>query len=135
MFAVWFDYAVTAYGWLGGNPDAISERAKAHIWDWPKHPVADIGTEADASDKKLKNGTASIASEQVAAGLDPEDELQKTAESNGVTVEQQRQINMLLNLPQHVIPIVAQILKLVPNPTASAFTPPATDTKETPANG
>ncbi len=126
MFAVWFDYAVVAYGWLGGNPDAISERAKAHIWDWSPHQVADIGTEADATDKKLKNGTASIGSEQVAAGLDPEDELVKTAEYNGVTVEQQRQINMLLNLPQHVIPIVAQILKLVPNPTASAFTPPAT---------
>ena len=125
MFAVWFDYAVVAYGWLGGNPDAISERAKAHIWDWSPHQVADIGTEADATDKKLKNGTASIGSEQVAAGLDPEDELVKTAEYNGVTVEQQRQINMLLNLPQHVIPIVAQILKLVPNPTASAFTPPA----------
>lgn len=119
MFAVWFDYAVLAYGWLGGNPDAISQRAKAHIWDWPKHPVADIGTEADASDKKLKNGTASIASEQVAAGLDPEDELIKTAEYNGITVEQQRQINMLLNLPQHVIPVVSVLLGLVPKPVTS----------------
>jgi hypothetical protein len=67
--------------------------------------------------------------------MDPEDELIKTAQYNGVTVDQQRQINMLLNLPQHVIPIVAQLLKLVPEPTASAFKPPATQPQETPANG
>lgn len=135
MFSVWFDHAVIAYGWLGGNPDAISESAKAHLWDWPKHPVADIGTEANASDTKLKNGTASIASEQIAAGLDPEDELIAAATYNGVTVEQQRQINMLLNLPQHVIPIVAQLLELVPNPTASAYTAATPQTQEMPANG
>lgn len=132
MFSVWFDYAVVAYGWLGGNPDAISAAAKAHLWDWPKHPVADIGTEADASDKKLKNGTASIASEQVAAGLDPEDELITKAQYNGITVDQQRQINMLLNLPQHVIPVVSVLLGLVPKAVTSTI-PQAP--KETPANG
>lgn len=132
MFSAWFDQAVLVYGWLGGDPEAINDRAKAHLWDWPKHPVADIGTEADASDKKLKNGTASIASEHIAAGLDPEDELEATAKAHGVTVEQQRQINMLLNLPQHVIPVVAQILGLVPQPTAP--TGPQT-TQETPPDG
>jgi len=110
MFSVWFDQAVMVYGWLGGNPDAIGDAAKSHLWDWPKHQAADIGSEADAADKKLKNGTSSIAAEFVASGMDPEDELIKTAESNGVTVDQQRQINMLQNLPQHVIPYVAQIL-------------------------
>lgn len=132
MFSVWFDYAVITYGWLGGNPDAISEAAKAHLWDWPKHPVADIGTEADASDKKLKNGTASIASEQIAAGLDPEDELIAKASYNGVTVDQQRQINMLLNLPQHVIPVVSVLLGLVPKPVTSTI---PTAPKETLPNG
>lgn len=131
MFSAWFDYAVVAYGWLGGNPDAISDSAKAHTWDWPKHPVVDIGTEADASDKKLKNGTASIASEQVAAGLDPEDELIKTAQHNGLTVDQQRQINMLLNLPQHVIPVVSVLLGLVPKPVTST----GPQAQETPTDG
>ena len=32
LFATWFDLAVATYGWLGGNPDAISEGAKAHLW-------------------------------------------------------------------------------------------------------
>lgn len=136
MFAVWFDYAVTAYNWIGGNPDAISEGARTHVWDWPKHQVADIESEANAADKKLKNGTSSIASEHIASGLDPEDELQKTAVSNGITVDQQRQINMLLNLPQHVIPVVAQILGIAkpPEPATPPATPP-TQPQETPANG
>lgn len=122
MFDVWFNYAVQAYGWLGGNPDAISVRAKSHIWDWPKHQVADIGAEADASDKKLKNGTSSIAAEHIACGLDPEDELVKAAESHGISVDQQRQINLLLNLPQHVIPIVSQLLGMV-KPAQTAAQP------------
>jgi len=58
----------------------------------------------------------------IACGLDPEDELLKTAESNGITVDQQRQINLLLNLPQHVIPIVSQLLGLVSQPTATTTT-------------
>lgn len=121
MFDVWFNHAVVAYGWLGGNPDAIGDGAKSHLWDWPKHPVADIGTEADASDKKLKNGTASIATEQIAAGLDPEDELIAKAQYNGITVDQQRQINMLLNLPQHVLPTVAVLLGITPTPVTSTI--------------
>lgn len=129
MFAVWFDYAVMAYGWLGGNPDAISDKAKAHTWDWTKHQVADIESEANASDKNLKNGTSSIAAEHIARGLDPEDELQKTAEYNGVTTDQQRQINLLLNLPQHVIPIVSQLLGFVKPPE------PKPIPQEAPANG
>jgi capsid protein len=122
MFSVWFDAAVVAYGWLGGNPDAINRRALMHVWDWPKHQVADIGAEADASDKRLKNGTTSIAAEMIACGLDPEDELIKKAESNGITVDQQRQIDLLLNLPQHVIPIVSQLLGLVASPAATTAT-------------
>lgn len=110
MFAVWFEAAVMSYGWLGGNPDAISRIANSHTWDWPKHQVADIESEANAADKRLKNGTTSISAEMVLGGLDPEDELQKTATSNGITLDQQRQINLLLNLPQHVIPFVATML-------------------------
>ena len=126
MFAAWFEAAVQAYGWLGGNPDAIGDGAMMHEWDWPKHQVADIGSEADASDKRLKNGTTSIAAEMIASGLDPEDELIKTAESNGLTVDQQRQVNFLLNLPQHVIPVVSQLLGFSPKPAPE----PAPQTQE-----
>ena len=127
IFEVWFEYAIVAYGWLGGDPAAVNMSAMVHEWDWTKHQVADIEAEASATDKKLKNGTASLASVHSDGGMDYEDEIVKTAAANGVTVEQQRQINMLLNLPQHVIPVVTQILGLVPKPAA---TPPATGAQQ-----
>jgi capsid protein len=121
-FDAWFDFAVVAYGWLGGDPAVISDAAKAHVWDWPKHQVADIGSEADANDKRLKNGSVSLVATYSEAGQDYEDELVSMATSNGVSVDQQRQINMLLNLPQHVIPVVSQLLGLVPKPQPTVET-------------
>jgi hypothetical protein len=108
--------------------------AMVHEWDWPKHQVADIQAEASANDKRLKNGTASLASIHSDCGMDYEDEIVKSAVSNGVTVDQQRQINMLLNLPQHVIPIVTQILGLVAEPVAEAPITPAEQTEQETAN-
>lgn len=131
IFDVWFEYAILAYGWLGGNPEAISDGAKAHTWDWPQHQVADIESEANASDKRLKNGTSNLAAEHTSAGLDAEDELQKQATYNGVSLDQQRQINLLLNLPQHVIPFVATMLGI----QSSQQAPVTTTTQEMPANG
>ena len=110
LFGTWFEFAVLANGWLGGNPDALSDAAMFHEWDWPKHQVADIQSEANANDKRLKNGSTSLAATASEAGYDYEDELIKQAQSNGVTVDQQRQINMLLNLPQHVVPAVTTML-------------------------
>jgi len=110
LFDVWFDYAVVAFGWLGGNPDAIGPAARSHLWDWPKHRVADIKQEADANDTQLKNATKSLAGIYTEAGQDYEDEVIKQATSNGITPEQQKQINLLLNLPKHVLPVVAKML-------------------------
>ena len=120
LFETWFEFAVLTYGWLGGNPDALSDAAMFHEWDWPKHQVADIQAEANATDKKLKNGSASLASTASEAGNDYEDELITQAQSNGVTVDQQRQINMLINLPQHVIPAVTAMLGIAAQPQAPA---------------
>ena len=117
LFDVWFDLAVTSYGWLGGVPDSVSDGAKAHVWDWPKHQVADIKAEAAANDSRLKNGSTSLTAIYTEAGQDYEDEMLKQSVANGVTVDQQRQINLLLNLPQHVIPVVSQLLGLTPQPT------------------
>lgn len=116
LFDVWFEAAILTYGWLGGNPDAVSPQARAHLWDWPKHRVADVESEANANDKQLKNGTKSLSAIYTEAGEDYEDECEKMAASNGITLEQQKQINLLLNLPQHVLPVVAQLLGLMPEP-------------------
>jgi len=121
LFGVWFDAAVVYYGWLGGDPNVLSPAAKAHLWDWPKHAVADVNTEATANDKQLKNGSKSLSALYSDAGKDYEDEVVKQAQSNGVTPDQQRQINMLANLPQHIIPVVQAVLGL-PSGTAGTNT-------------
>lgn len=113
LFDVWFDYAVTTFGWLGGIPEAIGPAARSHLWDWPKHMVADVKAESSANDTQLKNGTKSLAGIYTESGQDYEDEVSKQAVSNGITPEQQKQINLLLNLPQHVLPVVAEMLGYV----------------------
>jgi len=110
LFSIWFDMAVMRFGWLGGDPVALSPAARAHLWDWPKHRVADVGTEANANKIDLSTGKETLPSLYAKDGRDYEDELIETAAANGITPDQQRQINMLLNLPQHVIPFAAGIL-------------------------
>jgi capsid protein len=114
IFNVWFDEAVRVYGWLGGNPASIGPAGRAHLWDWPKHRVIDIEAEANANDKKLKNGSIGLHEIYSEDGRDYEDEIQKQAASNGITPDQQRTINMLLNVPQNTLPFVAQVLGIAP---------------------
>lgn len=90
LFSVWFDLAVVRFGWLGGNPEAIGPGAKLHLWDWPKHRVADVEAEANANQTKLKSGQAFPHSLFSDAGLDFEDELEKAATSFGVDVPKMR---------------------------------------------
>lgn len=77
LFRVWFDLAVVKLGWLGGNPEAISEFAKAHLWDWPQHAVADIQTEASANETKLRTGELYPSLLYSKGGRDFEDDLEK----------------------------------------------------------
>lgn len=120
IFTTWFEFAVVAYGWLGGDPSVLSVSAQSHVWDWPKHQVADIKAESASTDTKLKNATTSLSAVYSDAGIDYEDELMKSATANGVTVDQQRMINMLVNLPTPVLPIVSHMLGVaVPAPPAT----------------
>lgn len=125
LFSVWFDFAVMRFGWLGGAPEAVGLGARSHLWDWPKHRVADVQAEASANKTKLETGEESLANLYAATGRDYEDDLLKDATANGITVEQQRQINMLRNLPQHVIPFVAQIVGIAPEQAAAQEPQPA----------
>lgn len=87
LFNVWFEQAVLTFGWLGGDPDAIGYGAKEHIWDWPKHRVADVATEADANEVKLKSGQIFIHRFFSEVGLDFEDEVLAASQAFGVSVE------------------------------------------------
>ena len=52
LFELWWQEAVLTFGW-----NADPRRAPPHIWDWPKHPVADIVAENSAKDTPEIYGT------------------------------------------------------------------------------
>lgn len=125
-FNAWFDSAVRQFGWLGGDPEALSPAARAHLWDWPKHKVIDQQAEADARDKNLKNGSLALHQIYSDEGLDYEDELIKQSQANGLTVDEQRKLNLLLTAPQHVTPFLAQLLGIqAPQPAGGSNAPVA----------
>ena len=90
LFDAWFDLAVLRFGWLGGVPEAIGPGARIHIWDWPKHRVADVESEANANKTKLKSGQIGLHRLFTDAGQDFEDELLEMATTFGVTVDEMR---------------------------------------------
>lgn len=104
-FSVWFNWAVERFGWLGGRPEAISDAARAHVWDWPKHRVADVESEANANQTKLKSGQVFHPQLFADAGLDFEDEIAKAAEAYGIEVDalRQRLLDVSLPIPQQMV--------------------------------
>lgn len=104
-FEIWFNFAVMRFGWLGGNPDAVGQAARSHVWDWPKHRVADVESEANANQTKLKSGQAFHPQLFAEAGLDFEDELNKAAEAYAVPVEELRRrlLDTVLPIPQQMV--------------------------------
>lgn len=85
LFRVWFDLSILTFSWLGGNPDAVNEAARSHLWDWPKHRVADVEAEANANRTKLESGQIGLHQLYSDSGFDLEDEIAKMAASFGVT--------------------------------------------------
>jgi capsid protein len=108
LFDAWFDLAVIRYGWLGGNPDAITAGAREHLWDWPKHRVADVESEANANETRLQSGQVFLHQIFTDAGMDFEDELLKASVSFGVTVEELRQRLLDVTYPPAPTPAPAQ---------------------------
>ena len=99
LFSLWFDLAIANYGWLGGNPDAVSSAAKAHLWDWPKHRVADVEAEANAIETRLKSGQIGLHQMYSDAGLDLEDEIPAMAATFGITEDEMRKRLLDVILP------------------------------------
>jgi capsid protein len=87
LFDLWWQEAVLTFGW-----NADPRRAPPHLWDWPKHPVADIVAENSAKDTRLRNGSTYPSQIYSEEGRDFEDELPKMAQDYGVSVDEMRQI-------------------------------------------
>ncbi|HEX5034280.1 MAG TPA: hypothetical protein VFW62_07370, partial [bacterium] len=79
--------AVLTFGW-----NADPRRPPPHLWDWPKHPVADIVAENSAKDTRLRNGSTYPSQIYSEEGRDFEDELPKMAQDYGVSESEMRQI-------------------------------------------
>ena len=90
LFSLWFDLAIANFGWLGGDPQAVSAAAKMHLWDWPKHRVADVESEANAIQTRLKSGQVGLHQVFSDAGLDLEDEVPAMAATFGITEDEMR---------------------------------------------
>lgn len=99
LFDAWFTLAVLQFGWLGGNPDAITSGAREHLWDWPRHRVADIKAEAIANKDRLQTGQVFPHQLFAEAGLDLEDEMVKAATSFGIPLDVLRQRLLDVTLP------------------------------------
>ena len=99
LFDVWFELAIVTYGWLGGNPDAIGDAAKSHIWDWPKHRVADVESEANANSTKLSSGQMFLHRLFAECGWDLNDEIETAANSFGVSVDEIKRRLLEITLP------------------------------------
>lgn len=85
LFELWWHEAVLVYGW-DADPNDVPE----HTWDWPRHPVADIESEAKATDIDLKNGRTSLSRVYSDSGYDFEDELQVMARDFGISIDEMR---------------------------------------------
>jgi capsid protein len=96
LFALYWQEAVYANEWYfnGADPSEVPE----HTWDWPKHPVADVTSEASAADTRLKNGSLSLSSHYSEQGLDFQEEVIRMANDYGVTVQRMREILLFANL-------------------------------------
>lgn len=56
LIELWFAEAVREFGWLGGDPLALSQSALAHSWDWPAKAISDQRAQAIADEKNLASG-------------------------------------------------------------------------------
>lgn len=96
LFALYWEEAVLVNEWylLGADEN----NPPSHDWDWPKHPVADVTSEASAADTRIKNGSLSLSSHYSEQGLDFEEEIVRMASDYGVTVSRMREILLYANL-------------------------------------
>lgn len=121
IFLVWFDLAIERYGWLGGNSEAVGPGARLHIWDWPKHRVADVEAEANANKVKLQSGQIGLHRIYSDAGLDIQDEMQAMATAYGVPPEEVRKRLFDVALPPVQQGGAPSVAKAADDAVAAAF--------------
>ena len=127
VFSIWFDLSITAFSWLGGDPLAVSSAARAHDWDWPKHRIADVESEANANKTRLATGQIGLERLYSEMGLDLEDEIPQMAKTYGVTDQELRLrlFDVVLALPKSNQPVVGELPLQPPAAAPAKPAPPA----------
>ncbi len=100
IFDAFFDAAVMTYGWFGGDTRILTDQARAHAWDWPKHGVADVESEAKANEIRLKSGQVGLHRLYSEQGLDLDDEVRQMAQAFGVDEKVVRERLLDIALPK-----------------------------------
>jgi capsid protein len=108
LFNVWLDLAIARFGWLGGDPAVVSAAARSHLWDWPKHRVADVKQEADANATKLTSGQIGLHRLYTDAGLDMADEVAAMAQAFGVDEAEIKKRLLEITMPMPKQPQAAE---------------------------
>ncbi len=123
LFDLWFTFAIGRFGWLGGNADAVGPGARQHLWDWPKHRVADVESEANANKTKLNSGQMFLHQLFSDAGMDLEDEVDAAATSFGISVDElkRRLLDVILPPPPNVGKEVSQANSAKADPAVAAL--------------
>ena len=99
LFERWFDAAIFAFGWLGGNPEVVGTAARAHLWDWTTHKVADEKSQALANQNKLASGQILLPQLYSQSGLDFDDEVERAAPQLGISSSELRKRLLDASLP------------------------------------
>ncbi len=83
LFPLWHEEATLRFGWP-------ADLLPVHSWGWPRHPIIDVQTEAEANDVKLNDGQTTLSQIYSEGGLDFEDQIEQAARDFGVTPDVMR---------------------------------------------
>lgn len=101
LFSAWFEMAALRYGWLG-NRFLAGEVVPPHVWDWPKHRVADVEAEANANRTKLESGQIFLPQLYAESGVDFDDAIEDAAKKLRITEDElcKRLVDVILPPPK-----------------------------------
>jgi capsid protein len=107
LFSAWFEMAALKFRWFSGR---YEPGLAPHVWDWPKHRVADVEAEANANRTKLESGQIFLPQLYAESGVDFDDAIEHAAKKLRITEDElcKRLVDVTLPPPKQVAAPVAK---------------------------